>query len=122
MTPTVHELAAQGRTVAEIAAATGLHRTTVARQLRSPGAKPRGRPPQGRTVQVWTRLGEEEAQRMVAAADAAGVTAAEWLRRLVLAALGASTGSLTPGVDPEDERIVDALVHERATKRASRPL
>ena len=87
MIPTVHELAAQGRTVAEIAAATGLHRTTVARQLRSPGAKPRGRPPLGRTVQVWTRLSQPEVDAMIRRADLAGITCAEWLRRLVLAAL-----------------------------------
>ena len=87
MTLTVHELASQGLSVAEIAATLGLHRTTVARRLQSEGARPRGRPPEGRTVQVWTRVSPDEWSLLVTAALGDSCTVAEWVRSRILQAL-----------------------------------
>lgn len=87
------ELVAAGCTVADIAERLGVSRPAVRAALARNGlqAAPaqRGRPRKAaaRMVQVWARMTDDELARARAAATAAGMTLAAWLRAAAMAAL-----------------------------------
>ncbi len=87
------ELVAAGCTVADIAERLGVSRPAVRAALARNGlraaAAQRGRPPAAEPamVQVWARMTDDELARARAAATAAGMTLAAWLRAAAMAAL-----------------------------------
>jgi hypothetical protein len=86
-------LAGAGCTVADIAERLGVSRQAVRAALARNGlraaAAQRGRPRKGaaQIVQVWARMTDDEVTRARAAATAAGMTLAAWLRAAAMAAL-----------------------------------
>jgi hypothetical protein len=87
------ELVAAKCTVADIAerlgySVNGIHLALARHGLRAAAAQ-RGRPRKGaaQIVQVWARMTDDEVTRARAAATAAGMTLAAWLRAAAMAAL-----------------------------------